>query len=1203
MKALKIVAIAAATVVVLVAVLLVLALTPGIQTWAIRKAVAGQPGLVVEVGHVAVGLSSARISDLRVVQNGAVLTAASISADYSAWDYLLHNDVNVDQVAITGLTVDLRSSTATAAPPASASAPSAPASTPNSPPSAAADPSSPPPPDFNGILNLARLPLDVRVGAVAVEGRALLPGDREANFNLHGANVALGEKGKLEWKAGFTDPRPAASVRTAQTSGTLALHLTADRRLDVVELEALASATGPNLPPDRLRLALKAEQAAAGGDEHYTVEAALMRPDKSEPLFASHAEYQASTHQLTGTWNLTVQGDRVAAVLAGLGLPRVALDGAGKFTLEPGRSSAAGSGEIHARISQLEKLSPALTAMGAIQLQAGFGGSLAGDIAHLDRLEIDATAADGRKFVELAAHQKISFDLHRQRLALADPKAELARLSLTGVPLAWAQPAAKPLIIDSGELSLVLAIEADGSGDHIRVRTVAPVTLRNVIVRDGEKKIADRITFAVSPNLDYTAEKIVAELADLTVSTPAGDTVSGKASAQITNWKAVPSVAFSTQIEARLVSVLRPCLPLDPGPLSASTAIEGRLDGQTLKIAKESTRVEHTGGALLVSAEVLQPLTVDLNTASVTATKPATPAARLKFGEIPLAWAQAFVPKSEFAGTFGGAVFEVSVRGADDLALQSVEPATVRGFGVTLDGRELARGLDVALDVEAAKQGPAIAYNVRQLEVKQAAASLLKLNVAGKATPGATLAATAKGRLDADLPALLRQPALRSLTTLARGRATASFDINVTDTIAARATLAVHDLVALPDNRALGDLDATVDAVMKSGGASSLKLPLTLTVAGRRSDLLIDGGFTQTKSSLSFNGKVTSDQIVADDFQALAALAPSSSAPAPAEKPAAPSPAAAKTPAPAAAPVADAAPFWAGVTGKFEMNLKRIQYGKDYTISDVLAAAVVDDNRLALDRLEGKFKENPFKVAAAIAFDARQPRPYTLKGTASVTGFDVGAFLRAANPDEPPALESKVSVNAKLAGTGLTLPNLAQNATGQFDVTGSAGVLRALGRKGGAVGKIAKVVGLFGALRGSDTTVAVADLAAELNEMKFDRFSVHAERGADLNLKLTALEFLSAATHITGTGSIEHQPGVALDLQPLHVEVQLAGKDQMATLLNKAGLLGAAKDDKGYSLMSQPFVVTGTLAKPDSSQLWKIAGEAAAKAAVGGLFH
>ena len=95
-------------------------------------------------------------------------------------------------------------------------------------------------------------------------------------------------------------------------------------------------------------------------------------------------------------------------------------------------------------------------------------------------------------------------------------------------------------------------------------------------------------------------------------------------------------------------------------------------------------------------------------------------------------------------------------------------------------------------------------------------------------------------------------------------------------------------------------------------------------------------------------------------------------------------------------------------------------------------------------------------------------------------------------------------------------------------------------------------------------------------------------------------------THLTGSGTIQHQTGVKIPNQPLHVELQLAGKDHMAFLLGALNLLGDRQDDKGYTLMASPFVIGGTLSKPDSSQLWKIVGPAAAKAVVPslqGLFH
>lgn len=91
MKGLKIVAFVVGGIVVLVAVLLALALTPSVQTWAVQKAVAGQPGMSIKISRVAAGFSAADITNLRYAQDGIIVTAKGVSAKYSAMDYLTKN--------------------------------------------------------------------------------------------------------------------------------------------------------------------------------------------------------------------------------------------------------------------------------------------------------------------------------------------------------------------------------------------------------------------------------------------------------------------------------------------------------------------------------------------------------------------------------------------------------------------------------------------------------------------------------------------------------------------------------------------------------------------------------------------------------------------------------------------------------------------------------------------------------------------------------------------------------------------------------------------------------------------------------------------------------------------------------------------------------------------------------------------------------
>jgi hypothetical protein len=237
------------------------------------------------------------------------------------------------------------------------------------------------------------------------------------------------------------------------------------------------------------------------------------------------------------------------------------------------------------------------------------------------------------------------------------------------------------------------------------------------------------------------------------------------------------------------------------------------------------------------------------------------------------------------------------------------------------------------------------------------------------------------------------------------------------------------------------------------------------------------------------------------------------------------------------------------------------------------------------------------RAGARSGFSADDPQPYALAGTVKIPAVDVGVLLRAANPDRAPALETTMAIDAKVSGRGATASDLANNICGQCDVTGSKGILRALGNKGQVAGGASNLLGFIGALSNSDATMAAGELAGILKEMPFDRFAMHVDRGADLKLKLTSLEFLSPMIHLTGIGAIQYKKGVGIADQPLHVEMQLAGKDQMELLLGRLYLLGEEKDGDGYTLMSSPFVIGGTPANPDSSQLWKIVGTASLKAA------
>jgi hypothetical protein len=195
-----------------------------------------------------------------------------------------------------------------------------------------------------------------------------------------------------------------------------------------------------------------------------------------------------------------------------------------------------------------------------------------------------------------------------------------------------------------------------------------------------------------------------------------------------------------------------------------------------------------------------------------------------------------------------------------------------------------------------------------------------------------------------------------------------------------------------------------------------------------------------------------------------------------------------------------------------------------------------------------------------------------LTGSIDVPGFDVGAFLRKADPATPPPLETTFTVASKFNGTAANLGEFADRLMGQFEFKGSKGVLRALNRKAQTTSAVTGILGLAAGLAGqqglAQGLVGASELAGLLKDMPFDGITIQVERGADAAIVVKSLEVISPLMRLTGKGRV-------------------AAKDPLANGLNRARQLSGKTDDKGYYLMATPFTLAGTVGKPDSSDFWK----------------
>jgi hypothetical protein len=461
-------------------------------------------------------------------------------------------------------------------------------------------------------LDGIELPVDLQLGRLAVEGKVLLTEAQSATFRVNAKELGTGRRGEVTWEATFTDTTSTAPLSRAQSAGRANVGVTAQRRLDVIEVQATAALTGDKLPRERLALNVSATRQGSTGDETYAIAAGWEGATNDARLLAWNARYTAATKRIEGDWQLAVRSEPFAALLAGTPLPDVLAKGSGRFALQPATQAAEVQGDVTIDLARLERVAPELAPLGRVQVRAAFAGGANAESARLDKLQVDA-AGNGTRFAEITLAQPVSVNLADQRVVLANPNADAARLALKALPLAWAKPFLTGLTLEGGEVSALLAIQTNADGSRVRVRALDPLTVSEFTLRDAQRQpLLEKARVTVRPEIDHTANQTTAKIAPFEVTLAAGDFLKGEATVDLTKQGKANTLAFAVEVNGRSVTLHRGRSPIDPGTVALNAALRGSLAGDTLNLERATAGVRRDGGAALVDLELLQAVRADL---------------------------------------------------------------------------------------------------------------------------------------------------------------------------------------------------------------------------------------------------------------------------------------------------------------------------------------------------------------------------------------------------------------------------------------------------------------------------------------------------------------------------------------------------------------------------------------------------------------
>ena len=621
------------------------------------------------------------------------------------------------------------------------------------------------------------------------------------------------------------------------------------------------------------------------------------------------------------------------------------------------------------------------------------------------------------------------------------------------------------------------------------------------------------------------------------------------------------------------------------GPVKLTAEFDVARRGDSLRV--ERLRAAFAGVQPVASVQSLQPFEFNPQSGELKVADPTSDLLGLALHSLPLAWVQPFLKDVAFSGTDLRGELVAKARGGG-FSLRSKSPLTVAGVSLAQVGKPIFNGVDMSLTAAFDYTPQGWQAEVSPLTATSGSAGVLTLEGKVGQLRGEGQPIKSTGRFSINLSEALRQPALAGKITLTAGTAAGDFIVSLAAKSEIQANVALTNLASDAETaqQKLPSLSAGLRVDISADRVLSLRVPLIIERDGRKSDLTLAGTATPEKSSLVVDARVTSERFVIDDAQVLSALLTVTPPPA--------------TVGAVTLPRASAPP-WPGISGQVQLALKQVVYSDTFQVSDLAGIVSLEAGSAKLVNFRAGLGDGAeAEVSGALTFDAKSVTPYALAANLALHEFNPGSLLRTFSPGQPATVEGKFAVASQLVGRGASLGDLAASTRGDFQLASKGGVFRGLpmsySAKVETAGKIAAGAAAIGSILGSVTgkkdiadiankAQAVAEISKTLTAIPYDQLNLVFTRDEAMNTTLKDFSLIAPELRLSGGGQIMAQPGTGLLEQSLTMEFRLRARGRTADLLKYLGKLDVTTDELGYAPCTLPLNVTGTLARPDTTEL------------------
>jgi hypothetical protein len=601
--------------------------------------------------------------------------------------------------------------------------------------------------------------------------------------------------------------------------------------------------------------------------------------------------------------------------------------------------------------------------------------------------------------------------------------------------------------------------------------------------------------------------------------------------------------------------------------------------GASLRVARLDTSL--SGASPVASVTALQSFEFNTSTGELKVARPADDLVGISIKGIPLAWLKGAWPRLGLDG--GDAKGELVMRAEDGrLVLRTKAPLTASAVAVSASGRLLASGLELSAFVLGDYGTEGWQFQLAPFAVRIDGIKMLSLEARLGRLTGTGRAVKAAGSWSASVPMLLALPVASALPRLSGGDASGSFEASLDATSEVSVKVVLQGLASgSVDGAALPSVASDIRADFEAGGKTTFNIPIHLDYGARVADIVLAGTVASGPKGKFLDGALSGTRFLSGDLAAIGALCAGDAAP--------------ETP-PAAGGAAGHAPrpFWPAIRSRLVVRLEDIVFPRA-ELRDVRGTFDLEPDELSVMNGSAKVGDSSAShLDGRLSFSRDAERPYSLRATLSLDNVDSAPIFRGFNPDSAPEVEGRFDVVSHLTGSGAGLGELLEGAQGDLRLSSKDGRFRALRTDivdsikqapSKLVDALDTVTSLFGK-KSENMGTALVNSAKELSDIHYDQMGIAAERGADMNIRITEISLIAPEERLTGKGLITYLEGTPIRDQPLSINLEMGARGQLGKFLDVVGMLKDGQDELGYTPLYQAIHLGGTLHNVDQSQ-WR----------------